>query len=175
MQLQFALTGNGVQPGLSCDPRNRPIIIIIPKVNLAMANNYTGPILFPTNVAVFNSQTQNLTESVCKVNYGIGISHSGGMGQLPDYNLEYRPLSAWGQSLNGTNIENVFGFTGSGNSYQFSNPNFLNSVSNQNLIQTLTREGIPSNQYRGLVMRFQKQCPNSTNLTDPNLSINEYI
>ncbi|MFZ4613813.1 MAG: hypothetical protein ACOYNH_09040, partial [Bacteroidia bacterium] len=172
MQLQFALRNNS-DTAFSCDPRNKQITILVPKVILEERHNYTGTIELPTDVEVFDSQNDSLVVSACKLNSALGISHTGGMGLFPDFNYEFRPLSAWPSSVADTGIENVFGFTGSGNTYQNITSTF-SRISSGNLLPAYKREEIPTNQFKGLVLRLEKECPNTDSLVYPEIPINQF-
>lgn len=181
LQLQFALR-NSVSGfnGLSCDPRNRQIRIIVPKVTLEEVHNYESEIFLPSNPPnslVFNSGDLSLPNTACKLNSALGIKHGGGMGSMPDFNYEYRPLSSWPVNVDATGIDNIYGFIGTTDTYTLNSGIYQRNnpiLNNPNLINTHSRLQIPNNQYKGLVLRLNKECPNSTSLNYPQIPINQF-
>jgi len=156
---------NNVLP--SCDPYGTSIEMLIPNVTFSQNSEQTGSLnLDPNNVTVYN-----ITENeACNFYHAIGVTHSGGRGNIPDFPFEYRPLSYFPQFVTSSEILDVFPFIGSNYTYS---ETFINSGSFKNdqishLLPPFKREEILQNQFKGIVLKLEKDCPNTATNSSTN-------
>jgi hypothetical protein len=151
----------------SCDPYGASILVLIPDVELVQNSVQSGAVFLPAGATdSIPGVLVNVPESSCRFGHALGIKHTGGLGNTPDFPFEFRPISSWPTQLASPNLVAAGGFyNGTVINYtQGPGGEFSNNA--QALLPAMSRDVQINPSYHGLVLTLSKECPNSNDSID---------
>jgi hypothetical protein len=172
LNCQFRSVSGANTPNTTCDIRGRDITILVPDVEIIQNSVNSGNINLPETTPNVSVGTVTIpAPQLCHFGHAVGIRHLGGLGGIPDFVEEFRPISRWPFQLAGANVNSVDDFNSGPNAYTLNLSNWENAAANQRLLPSRSR-ALNTSIVHGLLLGMDKDCPVTQN--DLNLYINEF-
>jgi hypothetical protein len=146
----------------SCDPYGASILVLIPEVLVAQQSVQTFDNTSTGNLLVNTNSVNEISNNACSFNHIIGLRHRGGLGDaVDDFPFEFRPLSAWGNTVSANILIDVDElYPPVSNTFTGTAGSFTNTNTNLRLLPAMEKGDIENN-FQGLNLKLDKNCTNS--------------